>query len=183
MTPVFIGGSRRLSHLSPELRERLDRIVEKGLPVLIGDANGADKAVQAYLADRGYKTVEVFCTEGRCRNNVGDWPVREVPAPPRARGYEFYAAKDRQMADEAAYGLMLWDGQSLGTLQNVLRMIQTGKSVVVYLGPTREFATVRAEADWQALLDRCPEDVRKKLDKRREAAAKQSDLFPSDAGR
>jgi len=46
VTRVFIGGSRRIRRLEAEVRRRLDRIVEKGLPVIIGDANGADKAVE-----------------------------------------------------------------------------------------------------------------------------------------
>lgn len=46
MRKVFIGGSRRVSRLHADVRRRLDRIVEKRLPVLAGDANGADKAHQ-----------------------------------------------------------------------------------------------------------------------------------------
>ena len=50
-----IGGSRRITRLEAEVRRRLDRIVEKGLPVVIGDANGADRAVQRYLNDRRFE--------------------------------------------------------------------------------------------------------------------------------
>jgi hypothetical protein len=50
MTKVFIGGSRRLSQLNKDLKGRLDNIVERGFTVIVGDANGADKAVQRYLA-------------------------------------------------------------------------------------------------------------------------------------
>jgi hypothetical protein len=42
---VFIAGSRWLSRLSADVRSRLDTIIEKGFTILIGDANGADKAV------------------------------------------------------------------------------------------------------------------------------------------
>lgn len=59
VTKVFIGGSRHIARLEAEVRRRLDRIVEKGLPVVIGDANGADKAVQRYLSDRQFEMVEV----------------------------------------------------------------------------------------------------------------------------
>ena len=78
MNSVFIGGSRRVSNLNPEVRKRLDRIIANRLPVLIGDANGADKAVQHYLKSRHYDQVEVFCVEGSCRNNAGNWPLRKV---------------------------------------------------------------------------------------------------------
>jgi hypothetical protein len=54
MKAVFIGGSGNMSRLNSAIRARLDRIVEQSLPVVIGDANGADKAVQQYLSDRAY---------------------------------------------------------------------------------------------------------------------------------
>ena len=73
MTRVFIGGSRHITRLEAEVRRRLDRIVEKGLPVVIGDANGADKAVQRYLSDRQFQRVEVFSADESPRNNVGGW--------------------------------------------------------------------------------------------------------------
>jgi predicted Rossmann fold nucleotide-binding protein DprA/Smf involved in DNA uptake len=47
MTKVFIGGSRAVSRLSEPVLARLDRrTIAKGLSVVIGGANGADKAVQ-----------------------------------------------------------------------------------------------------------------------------------------
>ena len=53
-----------------------------------------------------------------CRNNVGDWPTREIDAPRGARGFDYYSLKDRAMAEAAEYGLMLWDGKSKGTVNN-----------------------------------------------------------------
>ena len=81
MKKVFIGGSRRLSRLNPKIRKRLDRIIQGGLEVLVGDANGADKAVQRYFKDLKYFNVRVFCMSGRCRNNLGNWPTEEITAP------------------------------------------------------------------------------------------------------
>ena len=156
MIKVFIGGSRRVTRLSSQVRQRLDEIIRKQFPVLIGDANGADKAVQQYLHSQGYDRVEVFCTEGHCRNNVGHWKVRAVPAPHGSeRNFEYYAAKDRQLAEEGSIGLMLWDGTSRGTPANVLRLIEQGKKVVIYLVPLREFRTLRNLADWDKFLSSC----------------------------
>ena len=78
MTKVFVGGSRRITRLDAEVRQRLDRIVEKRLPVVIGDANGADKAVQRYLSERKFEAVEVFSADESPRNNVGGWSVRVI---------------------------------------------------------------------------------------------------------
>jgi hypothetical protein len=149
MMRVFIGGSRRVSRLDEQVTGRLDEIIRKQLPVIIGDANGADKAVQDYFRQCAYGQVEVFCTEGRCRNNAGNWKIRPVPAPAGGKhDFEYYAAKDRLMADEGSIGFMLWDGKSRGTLANVLRLIEQGKKVVVYLAPSKQFTTLRNISDW-----------------------------------
>jgi hypothetical protein len=153
MRHVFIGGSRHLSRLNASIRERLDNIVERSLNVLIGDANGADRAVQQYLQDRGYRKVHVFCVEGRCRNNVGGWPVEEVPVPKGLRGAELYTVKDRAMTDRSECGLMLWDGKSSGTLANIVRLIEQQKPVVVYQANTREFKTLKSRSELDAFLD------------------------------
>jgi hypothetical protein len=149
MIKVFIGGSRRVTRLNAQVRQRLDRIIDKGLYVLIGDANGADKAVQRYLHSRAYDRVEVFCVGGICRNNIGNWETRIVEAPQGREKFEYYAAKDAQMTKEASIGFMLWDGQSRGTLANVLRLLQQGKKVVIYLLPQRWFLTLRNTGDFQ----------------------------------
>ena len=94
MNKVFIGGSRRISHLSPAVQERLQRIVDKGLPVLLGDAHGADKAVQRFLHERGYQNVKVYCAGGACRNNLGNWPHRGVKPSSTRPDFDYFAEKD-----------------------------------------------------------------------------------------
>ena len=42
---------------------------------------------------------------------------------------------DQAMVDDAAYGLMLWDVESKGTLNRVINMVRQDKPVVVYLAP------------------------------------------------
>jgi predicted amidophosphoribosyltransferase len=154
VTKVFIGGSRRISRLTTAVRQRLDRIVEKGLPVVIGDANGADKAVQAYLLQQRYSPVEVFCSDEVPRNNLGAWPSRVIQPSHARRDVDYYATKDRQMAREATVGLMLWDGESRGTLLNILRLVTLTKPVVVYVGPERVFVDVRSARDFESLASK-----------------------------
>jgi adenine-specific DNA-methyltransferase len=114
MTKVFVGGSRAITRLDAEVKHRLDRIVEKCLAVVIGDASGADKAVQRFLAERQFEKVEVFSTDESPRNNLGGWPVRVVRPGHSRKDSDYYATRDRAMAAEATVGLMLWDGQSRG---------------------------------------------------------------------
>lgn len=167
MTKVFIGGSRRISRLDADVKRRIDRIIEKRLQVLVGDANGADKAVQEYLLSKSYDLVEVFCSGDACRNNRGGWMTRTVPAPKngKQKDFSFYATKDRAMADEATVGLMLWDGESVGTVMNVLRLIRNRKMVVVYVAPDHEFVDVKTENDWEQFLSRCPDALKERVAK------------------
>ncbi len=155
MTRVFIAGSRRLSRLNADVRRRIDTMVEKGFTILVGDANGADKAVQRYLAEKSYRNVIVHCMADNCRNNAADWPTREIAAPPGARGFAYYATKDQAMVDAAEYGLMLWDGESKGTLNSVISMVRQDKPVVVYLAPKNTFQNLRSDDDVIALLRQC----------------------------
>ena len=53
----------------------------------------------------------------------------------REKTAEFYSMKDRVMAEEATIGLMMWDGQSVGTLMNVVRLLRLNKKAVVYVVP------------------------------------------------
>src|SRR5579864_1646878 len=149
MTVVFIGGSRAVSRLSVAILERLDDLIQKKCQILIGDANGADKAVQQYLADRDYRNVIVFCA-GSCRNNFGKWEVREIEAHSSRKDFLYYATKDVAMAREAKCGVMLWDGKSKGTLHNILNLIGAEKKVLVYFSPEKTFHKLSTPQDVDA---------------------------------
>lgn len=147
MSVVFIGGSRHLGRLNNSIREKLHELVERHLPIVIGDANGADKAVQSQLSEWNYPAVTVHFTGLKPRNNVGHWPTQRTDAPPSARGAAFYAAKDRTMAHQASYGLMIWDGESTGTLANVEHLLRDKKPVALYVSKLRKFVSLRALED------------------------------------
>lgn len=164
MTKVFIGGSRRISRLSATVRQRIDSITNDRVPVLVGDANGTDKAVQRYLQVKGYPLVEVFCTGDHCRNRLGDWPLRHVEVKARAKRFADYALKDRMMADEATFGFMIWDGKSLGTLMNVVRLLRQQKEVVVYVAPSHEVLELEGDTEWDSFLARWPAEIRRRVE-------------------
>ncbi len=147
MEAVFLGGSRRIARLNERIRSKLDGLLDRGLWMFIGDANGADRALQQHLADRAYKRVVVYAVTGMLRNNVGHWKVRTVDAPKGARGFDLYSVKDMQMANDASYGFMLWDGKSRGTLANIRTLLAHGKPVAVHFGPARRLVSLRSSGD------------------------------------
>lgn len=171
-TKVFIAGSRGLSRLNKDVRCRIDKIVDKGLMVIVGDANGVDKAVQRYLSNRHYSNVMVFCMERGCRNNMGDWPTRVITAAdPSRRNFAYYSTKDRVMVEEADYGLMLWDGRSRGTLTNIVHLVRQGKPVVVYVAPDRSFYTLLQSDHLAEMLGRFDPVALHRIDRDLQAVA------------
>lgn len=166
MIKVFIGGSRKIIYLSPEVQQRLDRIIKKGHPVLIGDANGVDKAVQKYFKERNYNKIEVFCMEGVCRNNLGGWPIRSISVRTSKKDFSYYSSKDKEMANEASIGFMIWDGKSIGTLANVFRLISQKKKVVIYTVPFKRFSDLKNKAELDAFLSKLGNDLPKKIERK-----------------
>ena len=166
MSTVFVGGSRKISRLSTEVKKRLENVVESRFAVLVGDANGADKAVQRYLVEVGYKNVMVFCSGGTCRNNLGNWREHHVPSLKKEKGFRLFALKDREMARTADFGLMIWDGKSAGTVLNILRLIRYGKKAVLLNVPRKDDVKFKTFADWEDFLIRCESGFRKDLQER-----------------
>ncbi|MGF1471644.1 MAG: hypothetical protein ACFB50_07880 [Rubrobacteraceae bacterium] len=167
MTTVFISGSRKLGRLNEEIRQRVQNIADQSFKIVLGDANGADKALQNYLRILNYPYVTVYCAGDRCRNNLGSWPTRSVNVPPNLKGRDFYTQKDKVMADEADYGLVFWDGKSPGALENVVELLKRNKKTLVYLSPKKSFYSIAAVSDLRSLLANCGqaelENINKKI--------------------
>ncbi len=181
MAKVFVAGSRNLSRLAPSVTAKIEEMMRRKAEFLIGDANGADKAVQRFLAQSGYKPVVIYHV-GVCRNNVGSWPSRPVETMETGKSFAFYAAKDAAMARDADCGFMLWDGRSQGTLNNMEALVAKGKKTLVYFSPERRFFKLASAHDLEELLSRCDKaaiersrgEIRRKL-----AGARQLNLTAS----
>lgn len=152
MQSVFVAGSRALTKLNAEVKARLDNIVKRNFTVLVGDANGVDKAVQRHLAEGGYQRVLVYCMDV-CRNNIGNWPTRgHTTDSGIRRDRRYYGIKDLAMARDASCGFMIWDGASKGTLTNVINLLSIHKKVLLYSAPKKDFFTVRTREDLDEVL-------------------------------
>lgn len=154
MTTVFIGGSRAISRLTPVIRERLDDLTRQRCQILVGDANGADRMVQRYLASQQYEDVVIYCMAS-CRNNVGNWETRRIESVTPTKNFAYYSAKDLAMAKDAKCGVMFWDGVSKGTLNNVQNLLRLGKKALVYLSTEAAFFKLSTHDDLEALLGHC----------------------------
>ncbi|HHE3507122.1 TPA: hypothetical protein ACPDKD_000414 [Pasteurella multocida] len=124
---VFISGSIGLKKLSDTHKERINRIISRGFRIVIGDANGADLRVQKHLSDVKYPYVDVYYTGDKPRNNVGDWKTRPIQPTKNLKGALLHQEKDKSMVSIADYALIIWDGESVGSIINAYRMSLDGK--------------------------------------------------------
>jgi hypothetical protein len=176
MDTVFIAGSIAISRLHPLVEARIRNAVEKGLHIVVGDADGADASIQASLQSAGATDVTVYCSGDRPRNNLGDWPTHNVypDAAPGTRA--FFTAKDVEMALAAHYGLMVWDAKSTGTLSNVLELLRGGKKSVVFVNKSKEFVSVSDVVGLETLLSHMSDHARGKAEDKIRLKAKISAL-------
>lgn len=166
MAMIFLGGSRDIFELPTPAIERIGAIVSAEHGVLIGDAQGADAEMQGLLAGYNYEHVGVFCAGDTPRNNLGDWAVYPVPPPVDAKGFATHAAKDREMARRADYGLMVWDGMSPGTCLNILRLAMANKPCVIYDMARGSVGMIHGTDDWRAMLHHAGADLRLRIEAR-----------------
>jgi len=149
---VFIAGPRAISKLNSETLKRIDNIINNQFTILIGDATGVDKAVQNHCSDKHYRNVNIYATNGKARNNIGQWDVISIQIGNQIKGFDFYAAKDLAMANEADYGFMIWNGKSKGTLNNIINLTLLNKKVLVYFTPHKKFYVLKSIDDVKELL-------------------------------
>ena len=126
---VFFSGSKSISALSEEVKSSLDEHIALGTEFLIGDCYGVDAAVQMYLDSKGYSNVIVYCSGETPRNNyVTGAKVRSCAEIAKGlTGRAFQYVKDIQMAQDCDQALMVWDGKSKGTAENIRRIKEMGK--------------------------------------------------------
>jgi hypothetical protein len=167
MSKIFVAGSISIKQLDPEVKVRIDNIVEGDHTVIVGDADGADSSVQSYLCVKGVAGTIVYCSGDKPRNNVGHWPVVCVDVKHAAPGSRaFFTAKDVEMAKAADFGLMIWDAKSTGTLSNVMELLRLKKATVVFVDKTKSFLTVRDVGQLELLLSFMPEPALRKAEER-----------------
>ena len=126
---VFVSGSISIKKLPQIAVEKLDSIIAHNFSILVGDANGVDKLIQEYLKKKSYQNVFVYYAGSKIRNNLNNWQMVNVAS--NLTGRALYTLKDRQMALDSDYGMMIWDGKSKGTKANIAEMKKYGKHFYV----------------------------------------------------
>lgn len=133
---IFISGSKSISSLPELAKTFIDQFIENNDEILIGDCYGVDAVVQKYLESKGYSNVTIYCSGVTPRNNfVSSAKIHScTEAAKGLTGSDFHYVKDIQMANDCDQALMIWDGKSKGTAENIKRIKGMGKPFVVIRG-------------------------------------------------
>ena len=166
MHKVFISGSMKIKNLDANVLGRINNIVDSNYQVIVGDADGVDSSIQKYLKSKQTKSVVVYCSGERPRNNIGQWLTEKIQTNVAPGTRAFFTAKDIRMAEDCDYGLMVWDTESTGTLSNALELLKRKKISLVYINKAKEFLKVKEASDLEKLVSYMSDSAFIKADKK-----------------
>lgn len=172
MHKVFISGSMKIKNLDNNVLNRLNNIIDSNYQIIVGDANGVDSSIQEYLNKKRSKSVVVYCTGSKPRNNIGHWLIEKIytDSSPGTRAY--FTAKDIKMAEDCDYGFMVWDTRSTGTLSNAIELLKRNKIALVYINKAKEFLKIKEAKDLEKLISYMSDSAFNKADAKLKLKAK-----------
>ena len=142
---VFIGGSRSITKLDEDVIRALYNELNSDATILVGDADGVDTAVQRFCKNNNYNNIVVFASNGKARNNVGNFKIQNVAVDKSIHSKAFFSQKDIAMVDQANHGVVVWDGKSKGSLSQLHRMVRQNKPCRVYLVDDKRWVEIESE--------------------------------------
>lgn len=130
---VFISGSIAIKSIQPKVAESLDKIIDKGIQILVGDASGVDSLIQSYVKQRNYHNVVVYSIFPSPRNLLTGFKKKYIETTAQSKkGRESQIEKDKAMTIDSDFSLVIWDGKSKGSYQNIIRAIDAEKKLKVF---------------------------------------------------
>ena len=154
MTTIFISGSREIQFVPDEVRARVDRIIDSGFDIVVGDSErGVDSAILRHLESRSYANVSVYTIheKPRIKSAHDSWHVCRIEPTAAAKTdkagkvrnrRELETEKDKAMGAVADFGLVVWQriypnrfgniSVSKGSLRNMHQLLIADKPVVLY---------------------------------------------------
>jgi hypothetical protein len=114
-----------INKLPASALKEIDSIIDRKCAILTTDAKGVGREAQKYLLEKHYDNVIVYFSGGEIRNNAGNWKAKAISGDA--------AGIDKALAHDADYGLMIWNGLSIGTLNTIKAMKDSNKRFDVVL--------------------------------------------------
>jgi hypothetical protein len=121
---LLMGSSAfKDKELPVEVKQRIDRAVERGMTIIVGEAHGANRIYQDYLKARGYRNVVVGHAV-RLRYNAGNWKDVKYGRDLKER--------EKKMIEDCDSAVVIWMNNS-SVIANDLEMLKRlGKPTFVY---------------------------------------------------
>jgi len=139
MKKVLFSGSMSIKKLGELVIKSLEKIINKNIQVLVGDANGVDKLVQRYFYNQNYFNVIVYTIFDNPRNLLStNFQVKKIDMK-NLSGRRAQEKKDEAMTMDSDYSFVIWDGKSKGSFYNMLRAIENDKKLKVYYQKEKRF--------------------------------------------
>ena len=141
---VFVSGSSKTQDkeseyhrrsLPKEVKRELDKYIQNGGKILVGDAPGIDRQTQEYLNRKGYMNVEVYGPGKQVRYSANEkWKTNAIDVPGAEEfSKEWLAGKDKVMTEKADHAIaVILDEGAKATRKNVDRLFEQNKNVMVY---------------------------------------------------
>ena len=121
---LLMGSSAyKAEELHPRVRERLDNAMTLGMTIIVGEAKGASRAFQEYLAFRGYGNVVVGHARS-IRYNAGGWETRQYGDDLKER--------ERRMIEGCDTAIIIWIDRSSVIAENLERLKRQGKPTLLH---------------------------------------------------
>ena len=137
---VFISGSISIKALPEAVKNSIQLIQQQNIQIRVGDADGIDFLVQKFCHSLTYSNVLVYSIYDQPRYLVNGFSTITVVVDETIkRERERQRFKDAQMTQDATYSLVVWDGKSQGSFHNILRALDLGKKIKVYLTELNDF--------------------------------------------
>jgi hypothetical protein len=142
---LLMGSSAyKAKELPNELRERIDAAVAQGYTIIVGEAYGACRAFQDYLASKGYRDVVVGHAV-RLRYNAGNWKDFQYGKNLKER--------ERGMIEDCDSAVIIWVNSSGVIAENLELLKRLGKPTFVYEYDSRTGAERTGELDPERQYD------------------------------
>lgn len=137
---VFISGSISIKILPNCIKDSIRKIKDKNIEILVGDADGIDMIIQKYCKMIDYYSVTVYSIYSSPRFKINEFGSKFIKIKNDSKKErERQKEKDEAMTMDSDYSLVIWDGMSKGSYSNILRAIEYGKKIKVYLSSEDDF--------------------------------------------
>jgi hypothetical protein len=121
---LLMGSSAfKAKELPAEVKTRIDEAITRGMTVIVGEAFGACRLFQDYLASKGYRNVVVGHAV-KLRYNAGNWKDLQYGKDLKER--------ERRMIEDCDSAIIMWMNNSGVIAENLELLKRLGKPTFLY---------------------------------------------------